>query len=278
MKMFRISISIVALSVMIIVSTACSKDPASTIIIHGSTTMEPILKQIAEEYLKNNDVNLTIKGIGSESGIKSLLKKSCDIAVTSREISPKEKRDLKKKGLILKEFLIGYDAIVPIIHPKNPLKGLFLGQIGDIYKGFITDWKEFDSTPGKIEPVKRDALSGTNRFWQTRVMSSDPYKNDVIEKKSNSEILAYVAHHKNAIGYISKSFVNNEVKVLIVNNRPATVERILNKQYPIVRKLYIYGREESIKESVKSFIVYILSGKGKKILNENKIVSALEKI
>src|SRR4030042_3788457 len=140
---------------------ACTKSKGNRVVIKGSTTVLPITQKAAEAFHKSNGISVFVEGSGSGNGIKALIEDGCDIANSSREMRPEEKDAAAKKGIQVKEILIAYDMIVPIVHPSNPIKNLTMDQTKAIYDGSIKNWKELGGNDDKIVVISRDTSRGT---------------------------------------------------------------------------------------------------------------------
>ncbi|MBA4396965.1 MAG: phosphate ABC transporter substrate-binding protein, partial [Syntrophus sp. (in: bacteria)] len=98
---------------------------AQSVVIKGSTTVLPIAQSTLEAYMKANPgVNISLSGGGSGEGIKALIDKTTDIANSSREIKKNEVELAKSKGVDPNEIIVAFDAIVPIVNPRNKITGL----------------------------------------------------------------------------------------------------------------------------------------------------------
>ena len=65
---------------------------AGDLTINGSTTVLPVVQKAGEAFMASHpSVHLSISGGGSGNGIKALIEKQCDIAMSSRDIQAKEK-------------------------------------------------------------------------------------------------------------------------------------------------------------------------------------------
>ena len=116
---------------------------ADSIVIKGSTTVLPVAQGTLEAFMKANPgVQMSLSGGGSGEGIKALIDKTTDIATSSREIKDKEIELAKSKGVTPVAHVVAYDAIIPVVHPKNKVKNLSIDQLGQIYQGKITNWKD----------------------------------------------------------------------------------------------------------------------------------------
>ena len=143
-------------------SPATAAPAADSIVIKGSTTVLPVAQVTAEAYMKlHPGVNISLSGGGSGNGIKALIDGSTDIANASRFIKDKEVKLAQGKGIYPVPHRIAIDAIVPVVHPKNPVTDLSIEQLSLIYQGKIRNWKEIGGQDLKIVVVSRDTSSGT---------------------------------------------------------------------------------------------------------------------
>jgi phosphate transport system substrate-binding protein len=254
------------------ITLGCCKG-SKDIDIGGSTTMGPLMKKISESYKQSMGGIARVQVIGSLKGISLLLDGKFDIADSSVKIPAAQLWEAQKKGITIKEILIGYDIIVPIVHPSNKVGNLFLGQLGDMYTGLIKDWKDVDGTPGKITVIDRDDMSGTKMVMSERYFESKTVVEGSIKKNCDSNVIAAVAGTADAIGYISKSYYNPTVKIVNINGFSPTVENVEKKYYPLYRELYVYVNEKSYKGRVKTFIEYVIGNKGQEIIKQSGFIT-----
>ncbi|NLD81653.1 MAG: phosphate ABC transporter substrate-binding protein, partial [Smithella sp.] len=98
---------------------------ADSVVIKGSTTVLPVAQGTLEAFMKANpDVQMSLSGGGSGEGIKALIDKTTDIATSSREIKDKEIELAKSKGINPVAHVVAFDAIIPVVHPKNKVSNL----------------------------------------------------------------------------------------------------------------------------------------------------------
>ena len=135
---------------------------SQSIVIKGSTTVLPIIQAAVEAYMKANPaVQMSVSGGGSGEGIKAIIDKTTDIAMSSREIKEEEIELAKARGGNPVEHVIAHDALIPIVHPRNKVLDLSIDQLSQIYQGNITNWKEVGGDDLKIVAISRDSSSGT---------------------------------------------------------------------------------------------------------------------
>ena len=246
-------------------TSSCTHKEPPVISVAGSTTILPFMEKVFEQYTGRGDVKIQVLGDGSMKGMSELIDGKIDIAMSSAPISPETLSRSEAAGIQIKGFPFASDLIVPIVHPSNPVRTLTLAQLAGIYAGNIKSWQEVGGQPRPIAVVTRDDASGTGEVWQQVVMKSENISPEALLKGSNSGVLAYVAEHPEAIGYVSCAFLNHEVKPLSVKGAAANRENAKEGKYPISRRLFLYVDQKEMPHHIKSLIVFILSPKGQRI-------------
>lgn len=243
--------------------------------IKGSDTMLPLSQKEAESFMKANPSQVvTVTGGGSGVGISALLEGTTDLAQLSRKIKFDERKKLQEKGKSVKEVIAAYDALAVVVHPANKVKNLTREQLEGIFTGKIKNWKEVGGDDLKIIPYSRETSSGTYEFFKESVLKNKNYMNGIMSMPATGAIVQSISQTKGAIGYIGLAYVNKDVKSIHVSydsGKTYTEPSMANAKsgvYPIVRPLYYYYEAKS-ESKVKSFIDYILSNAGQKIVSDN---------
>ena len=253
---------------------------SSVVQIKGSDTILNASQAIVEEYMKTNKkARIAVTGGGSGVGIASLINKTADIAMASRNIKSSEVEALKKEGINIDEVVLGYDGITVIINHGNHIKDLDTKTLAGIFSGEITNWKELGGDDAKIVVLSRDSSSGTHAYFKEEVLrggdkkSVVEYGQDTLYMPSNQAILQEVAKSKYAIGYIGMGYMNDTVDSVAVNGVKPTFETVANKTYPIAREVFWYV--DSARDGVtKEVVDFAVSGKGQEIVKEEGFVPA----
>lgn len=256
----------------LVVLTAGFAFAAESVVIKGSTTVLPITQAALEAFMKDNPgVQISLSGGGSGEGIKALLDKGTNIANSSREIKKEEINLAASKGIKPVAHVVAYDAIIPIVNPKNKVKGLSIDQLSQIYQGKITNWKEVGGDDLKIVVISRDSSSGTFESWDHFVMKKNKVTPRAQMLASNGAIVTAIAKNRYAIGYLGMGYLNKSVKALMVNDVVASAETALAKQYPLSRELYMYTNGEPQGVTAR-FIEFLKSPAGQKIVKKEGFV------
>ena len=259
-------------SMSLVIFTAGWALAADSIVIKGSTTVLPITQAALEAYMKaNKGVQISLSGGGSGEGIKALIDKTADIGNSSREIKKEEIDLAAKKGVKPVAHVVAYDALIPVVNPRNKVKGLSTDQLSLIYQGKITNWKEVGGDDLKIVVISRDSSSGTFESWDHFVMKKAKVTPRAQMLASNGAIVTAVAKNRYAIGYLGMGYVNKSVKALEVNGVASSAQTALSRQYPFSRELYMYTNGEPTGEVAK-FIAFLKSAAGQTIVKKEGFV------
>ncbi|MEO0129043.1 MAG: phosphate ABC transporter substrate-binding protein [candidate division WOR-3 bacterium] len=248
----------------------CSKRQ-SDIIIAGSTSVEPFIEKLAEDYMaKNPKIKINVQGGGSTAGIQAVFNKTCAIGTSSRNLHPEEQK--------LFSFTMAIDGIAVVVHPTNPVSNLTHDELRDIFAGRITNWKEVGGLDKRIFAVTREEGSGTRGAFEELIMHETAISDVCLVQDSNGAIREIVANTPQAIGYISAGLVDKRVKALSIDGIAPILENYKNGSYKFLRPFLLLTLEEP-KGPIKSFIDFVLSEEAQQFLkNEGLIpVSLLNK-
>ena len=261
-----------AVTLALLVFNASMVIAQGNVVITGSTTVLPIAQVTLEAYIKANPgVNISLSGTGSGDGIKALIDKTTDIANSSRNIKESETANARKSGVNPREFIVAIDAIIPIIHPTNPITNLTIDQLSQIYQGNIRNWKEVGGEDRAIVVVSRDSSSGTYESWSELVLKKQRVFPRAQLQASSGAVVQTVTTNPYAIAYVGLGYLNPSVKPLKVNGVEPSVETAMTGKYPIARPLYMYTDGEPSGETAK-YLQFILSPEGQKLVENSGFV------
>lgn len=246
-----------------------SDDKNVTISVSGSTSVGPLMEKIAEAYEKENDnVSIEINQVGSSAGIQDTINGVAELGMSSRDLKDEE----KSKGV--KGTEIAYDGIGVIVHPDNKVSNLTLEQLKDIYTGKITNWKDVGGEDNQIVVVSREEGSGTRDAFQEIVgYDSSELISDATITDASGNLLTTVAQNKNAIGFVSFSYIDDTVSAVKLDGVEATEENAKSGSYKLSRPFLIVTKEDKLSDEGQKVIDYILSDKGQKIVKEDKLIT-----
>lgn len=270
--MKRITLILTLACLILALMVSISQAGEEQLIVQGSTTVLPIAQAAAEVFMQNNSqANISVRGGGSGNGIAALIEGTCNIADASRPMKIKEILLCQKKGISPVPHIVAMDGIAVIVHPSNPIQGLNIEEIKDIYTGKITNWKELGGKDLKIVVVSRDSSSGTFETFEKIVLKGKKVIPESLAQASNQTVATVISTTKGAIGYVGLGYISNTVKALQVNGVIPEQETVVSGKYPISRPLYMYtdGAPQGV---AKNFLEFICSEEGQKIVEEQGFV------
>ncbi|MDD5150553.1 MAG: phosphate ABC transporter substrate-binding protein [Flavobacterium sp.] len=270
MKTTKIKIAAILLVIMTI---GLSFTTLNTITIKGSDTLVILSQKWAETYMKTHPgSSIQVTGGGSGVGLAALINGSTDIANASRPIKPAELAKIKakyKKNAI--EIPCAKDGLSVFLNKGNKVSELTLEQLGNIYSGKFTNWKEVGGDDAKIRLYGRESSSGTFEFFKEHVVKGD-FSPNVQTLPGTAAIVNAVSKDKYSIGYGGAAYAEGVKDCKVKKDAKSkgiypTAVTIRNKTYPISRYLYMYLRERPTGET-KAFIDWVLSPEGQKLVVE----------
>ena len=214
-----------------------------TISVGGSTSVTPLMELFQADYEKaHNNVKITISGTGSGDGIKGAGEGTYEIGMSSRELTPAE------IGSGLEPLVVAIDGIAVIVNNSNPVSGLTMAEIKDIYTGAITRWEQLGAAAngktGGIAVISREPGSGTRGAFQELVKFQDgDLVTNAIIFDGTGAIKSAVAGKGDAVGYISLGSVDNTGKALSVDEVAATNSNVKSGTYKIARPFILITKK-----------------------------------
>jgi len=254
-----------------------TEEPAAelegTIDVQGSDTMLNIGTAWSEAFMDENPgVEVSIQGGGSGTGIAALLNGTVDFAHSSRDIKDEELAAGEEKGMDIVEHKVAIDGIAVIVNPANGVEALTMDQLGKIYRGEITNWKDVGGIDAEIVLLSRDSSSGTYEFFKEEVVGDDAEYAAVAKLlPSTQAIVDEVVANEAGIGYIGLGYLTEDVKVVAIDGVKASVTTAADGSYAISRYLYMYsdGEPEGV---MAAYLDWILGSEGQQLVVDEGFV------
>jgi phosphate transport system substrate-binding protein len=239
-------------------TSACSS-PSTGVTLAGSTSLQPFVEMLAEEYSgAHPETTVNVQGGGSSAGIEAAISGAAQIGMSSR--------DLKGDELKLFRTEIARDAIAIVVHPNNPVANLSTSDVKRIFSGQLKRWGEVGGRNAAIVVVTREEGSGTRGAFQDLVLGKDlEVDSGALVQDSNGAVRQLVASDPNSIGYISLGLVNSQVRAVQLDGVTAADSEVAAGRYTLVRPFLFVTREQPTGASA-DFISFVLSAKGQQEL------------
>ena len=110
---------------------------AGKVVVAGSSSVTPVMEKLKEAYMAlNPNAEIEIQMSDSSTGVKMAIEGNCDIGMASRELKDSE----LSAGVT--PTVIAIDGIAIIVNNGNPISGLTIEQVRQIYVGELLNWAE----------------------------------------------------------------------------------------------------------------------------------------
>jgi len=226
----------------------------------GSTTLSPLVTELAAAFHEQAPaVSLAVDGAGTGYGLEALRTGEADLALASwlpADMNP-----------AWQATPIARDGVAIIVHPDNPLEGLGLLQLQDLFSGRAYEWEAVGApaTQGVVQPVSREEGSGTRAAFEALAMDGQSVAQRAVVVNSSQAMVDYVASHRQAIGYVSIGYLSPAVKALTVEREAPTSEAVRRGSYLLCRELWLVTLDPP-PPAVQQFLDFALSPAGQAIV------------
>jgi phosphate transport system substrate-binding protein len=157
------------------------------------------------------------------------------------------------------------DSLVLITHPSNPVGGLTLSQLRDIYQGKILSWADLGGPGLDVVPVSREEGSGTRLSFEALVMGGRDVAPLAVVMPSNSTVVEYVSATPAAIGYVASAWLAPSVNLLAIEGVMPSPRSIETGRYLLVRPFYLVAQLEP-SGGLAEFVAWVTQGEGREVV------------
>jgi phosphate transport system substrate-binding protein len=211
---------------------------ARSLLIDGSTSIFPLMTQLAAAYHSATHQPKPKVGQGtSDAGVNDVASGRVDIGDVSRD--PIIGAGGDPHGLRFTK--IARDGICVITNPRNRLTNLNQQLVQEIFTGQIRSWSEVPgaSMSGPIDLFDRVASSGTQDAFQNIFLGlSLKISTNATEKQENGDVRQAVINDEHGIGFVSFDFISG-TNVVGYQGIPCTLANAKSGQYQGVRNFWM---------------------------------------
>lgn len=226
----------------------------------GATTLQrDFMPEAAQLFLIETGIPFQISGGNTDPGLRALQTGLVNLAGSGRFLRPEE----KAAGLV--ETLIGWDAIVILVHQTNPVGNLTREQLRGIFSGHLTNWRQVGGADQPILVITSPQGSGMRQSVQDD-LGLTAYTPKAITAALVADGDRQVAALPAAIAAISRSMVDvAEVKAIQVDGIAPSQETVAAQSYPLIKPLLLVTRGKPA-GPVARFLHLALGDRGQEIL------------
>jgi phosphate transport system substrate-binding protein len=250
---------------------------ADNLRITGSNTfgerLGPLLVSGFERKYPGTEV--TLQRPGSAEGLTALIDGKADIAPASRPANAGEIRAAKNAGVRLLPQNIGSYGVTVIVNAANPVKNLKPAQVRALFNGKTTNWSKVRGPEQLVNVYILDNKTGARAGFQDLAMRGDEYAGSAKALPDYAGIEAAVAKDPKGIGYTDMGPLPAGVRALLINGEAPNNVAVYEQVYPYANSLYLYTLERKASPAAKTFIRYVLSKDGQRIIQKAGFVPRL---
>jgi phosphate transport system substrate-binding protein len=253
------------------------------ILIDGSSTVFPISQAAAEEFMRENKVNIAVAESGTGGGFKKFSAGEIDICGASRPIDEKEVAACAEKGIEFVEIPIAFDGLSVVVHPSNDWADtLTVAELKKIWEpnSAVKKWSDIRAGfPDKeIKLFGAGADSGTFEYFTEAIVGKKKSSRaDYTQSEDDNVLVQGVAGEAGALGYFGLAYyVENQdkLKLVKVDNGSGgvapSVEAVNSGTYqPLSRPIFIYVTKKALERAeVKAFVNFMIGEAGQALVSD----------
>ncbi|TWI57120.1 PstS family phosphate ABC transporter substrate-binding protein [Halalkalibacter nanhaiisediminis] len=247
-----------------------------SVVVDGSGTVYPLMSVVAEEYMINEQPNVSVEvsRSGTSAGFgKFLVENGTDFNNASREIKEEELATAEELGIEVKEMKVALDGLTFVINKENDwATDLTQEELVKIFSadGGVTKWSDIrpEFPDEEIHPMGPNENHGTYEFFYENILNEADLVEGVNLQQEYSTLVNLVSEDVNAIAFFGFGYyVNNQDTMQAVNvdfgNGPVapSLDTIAEDgdYAPFTRPVFTYLNVNMAKEKpqVKDFALYI---------------------
>jgi phosphate transport system substrate-binding protein len=159
----------------------------------------------------------------------------------------------------LKIYPFAKEPLDIIVNKQNPVKGLSLMHVKEIFAGKITNWKEVGGRDEKIVVLTQLHCKQHKPNWMGILNNPERFTKNRMDIKTQPEMAQTVSDFRQAIGHLEMTSVKESkvgVKVLAIDGYLPTSENMKKGLYPLYATLAITTKGDA-SANVMKFINYI---------------------
>lgn len=243
------------------------KDGPQRFLLTGSSTLAPVLQQVAEDlHAVDGTLEIDVETGGSSRGIQDARLGLCNVGMASRDLKEEEANGLDPR-------LVALDGVALIVNASNPVAALERQQVLDLYTGKIENWRELGGPDGEIHVVSK----AEGRATLTVFLEHFGLKNSQIVADAvigdNAQGVRIVSGNPLSIAYVSIGEAlsaverGEDIHLVALDGVLPTRESVANGAYPLRRNLYLLfsGAPDAVGERI---LAHLASERGRAILGE----------
>lgn len=233
---------------------------SGTLNVAGSTALQPLAQQAAQDYMAQcSGATINVGGGGSKTGLAEVEGGQVDIGdsdifgLQADPSNPNKYSDLVDHQVAVVIFTLVTNNDVTVAN-------LTTQQIQDIYTGKTTNWSQVGGNNEAIVVVNRPASSGTRATFKKYVLNgATEAAGKTLTQDSTSAVISAVSTTPGAIGYVTVGFLKQyqgKVKEVSIDGNAPTETNVDTNAYKFwnIEHMYTKGQPSGLAASFLTFM------------------------
>jgi len=283
----------------LLLASSCNFEKYKSVTTTGETTIgidesvSPLMKKEGEEFMRLNKesrINEIVKT--SNELIADIVNGDLKTVVVTRDFNQQENDLISKFKIEVKKYVFARDGVGIIVNPANPVRKLKYVEIRKIFLSEITDWKDLEKGgefSGRIRPFIARKNAALHDYLRNTVLGGQEFGKSCVVCTTSAQMIDEVRADKNAIGFISMSWITRFADTLDTTVKPLKISDgvkdyvglhqayIADGSYPLVMDIYIFSTDPNMNVSA-GFIEFLLSYDGQKIVLNSGLVPTTQPV
>jgi phosphate transport system substrate-binding protein len=249
-----------------------------SVVIDGSGTVYPFMVEMAEQYMMNEQENVSVEvgRAGTSAGFKKfLVEDGTDFNDASRQIKEEEAATAEDLGIEVQEMKVALDGLTFVINSDNDwAEELTQDEVKQIFLGEKKNWSdirpEFPNEP--IVTMGPNENHGTYEFFWEKILEEQDLVEGVNLQQDYSTLVDLVSKEKNSIAFFGYGYYENnkdKLKAVKVDFGNGAIEPTLETigegedfaYSPFTRPVFTYLNVNMAKEKpqVLDYAIYTMN-------------------
>lgn len=265
----------------------------------------PVLIREVDAFLtlyRKNGAEISYSIVSTDESIQRFILDTLRAVFTTRPLTEPEQRAIRSQSGDLVEILLAYDAVVAVVHFRNPLEKITTQEIKGILEGTIHRWEELShrgGLKGAIHLVLQDS-SDISAYLERRILGGKKIER-ISQKRPSSSLLTLqaVVEDPQAVGFVGIDWIDSArvpAKVLEIAELDAPADttfrlppesigkfysphpaHVYRSYYPLKRALY-YCTRSRLGDLAAGFGSFVANKEGQKIFLQRGLVPGTQPI
>jgi len=229
---------------------------------YADESFSPILNEALDVFLYHSVLDtIEARYTNEQEAIQKLMKLETWLAFTTRDLTPRERRNLADRKYLPRTIPLAYDGLAIIVNNENPDTCITVKDFKRILRGEVSKWRDLYPTSklDSIDVVFDNPLSSTVRWCVDSLLEGKEFSAPNIGAvQTSAAVIDYVEKHKNSLGIIGSNWLNDSrdttnvtfkknITVMKVSKLDTATPYnswrpyqyyIYNGNYPLVRTIY----------------------------------------